>query len=189
MEHTKPSASPARSLNDHTESHDASSQDSTKVPPTGRNSNENGNFLMDDEKAGLQEEDVMDRGHERTPAVDDEKANGHHSPPEESAPSADKELPLSRDQSRTSKELAQEKKEAGETTTAVVEPPVEVDESATSYPSGTALTLLTVGLCLATFVVALDNTIIGKKNSLTEAVATKADTCSSNGNSKDHYGL
>ncbi|MCJ1308057.1 hypothetical protein MMC25_001707 [Agyrium rufum] len=36
--------------------------------------------------------------------------------------------------------------------------PIQEDEI--KYPSGPALTLLTVGLCLATFVVALDNTII-----------------------------
>lgn len=35
------------------------------------------------------------------------------------------------------------------------------DDDESKYPGGFALTVLTVGLCFATFVVALDNTIIG----------------------------
>lgn len=38
----------------------------------------------------------------------------------------------------------------------------EEAEDESKYPGGVALTLLTFGLCLALFVVALDNTIIGK---------------------------
>lgn len=38
----------------------------------------------------------------------------------------------------------------------------EEAEDESKYPGGAALTILTIGLCLATFVVALDNTIIGQ---------------------------
>ena len=38
----------------------------------------------------------------------------------------------------------------------------EEKEDETIYPGGAALSLLTFGLCMATFVIALDNTIIGK---------------------------
>ncbi|KAL9109715.1 MAG: hypothetical protein Q9187_008126 [Circinaria calcarea] len=40
----------------------------------------------------------------------------------------------------------------------------EEAEDESKYPGGVALTLLTLGLCLSCFVVALDNTIIGKQS-------------------------
>ena len=49
-----------------------------------------------------------------------------------------------------------------EATTETLEEQVEEKEDESKYPSGVALTLLTLGLCMSTFVVALDNTIIGK---------------------------
>ena len=192
MEPNKASASPAHSLNGHADMaagltpYDASSQGSTKVPPTGRNSQDNSHSPIDDEKAVLQSEDTTGREFQHSPVVDDEKANDHHTPPEELAPVADKELATSKDHSRSSKELDQ--KEAEETTTPVLEPPVTIDENAAHYPSGAALVLLSVGLCLATFVVALDNTIIGEHLS-PRRVGTKSNTRASNGNSKDHHRL
>ena len=41
----------------------------------------------------------------------------------------------------------------------------EDDDIEVIYPKGLALALLTLGLCLSTFTVALDNTIIGKNSS------------------------
>ena len=170
MEPTKASTSPSGSLNDHGNNaavptpHDASSQGSTKVPLTGRNWNDN--EPIDDEKAALEKEAMVNEEHHQAPVVDDEKTNGFHVPAEAFAPSADKDSATSQDNSRMSKDVVlNEKKTAEETTTSVVEPPVTVDNDAANYPSGTALTLLTIGLCLATFVVALDNTIIGKPRS------------------------
>ena len=42
----------------------------------------------------------------------------------------------------------------------------EEEEDESKYPGGWALAILTFGLCMATFVVALDNTIIGEHVSL-----------------------
>ena len=49
-----------------------------------------------------------------------------------------------------------------EATIETVEEDGQEKEDETKYPSGVALALLTLGLCMSTFVVALDNTIIGE---------------------------
>ena len=51
-----------------------------------------------------------------------------------------------------------------EATVDTVEEEGQEKEDETKYPGGVALALLTLGLCMSTFVVALDNTIIGKSN-------------------------
>ena len=53
-----------------------------------------------------------------------------------------------------------------EATTEMIEEEEQEKEDESKYPSGVALTLLTLGLCMSTFVVALDNTIIGKLSSM-----------------------
>jgi hypothetical protein len=47
----------------------------------------------------------------------------------------------------------------------------DADEDKIVYPNGVQLTLLTVGLCLATFTVALDNTIIGEHAFMLSSIA------------------
>ena len=50
----------------------------------------------------------------------------------------------------------------------------EEEEDDTIYPGGAALAILTFGLCMATFVVALDNTIIGIRHLRTRTIKTKS---------------
>lgn len=91
----------------------------------------------------LPREDASATIHEPTPAAqslsgDDEKRSG----------SIDKHAD------------AEEKGEVAENDNANAAPEGEQEDPDAVYPTGLALGLLTLGLCLTTFVIALDNTII-----------------------------
>lgn len=114
---------------------------------------------------------------EKPPAKDHssntEDQAGDDTTVDDSRPEAEKELPSNEDEAKDSQteqnasgatkteDTTKAEGEKGDTTTAIKDTATSDNADDTSkYPGGTKLALLTFGLAMATFVIALDNTII-----------------------------